>query len=75
MILRLGYGRSRVGDAVIAFAVPALTYLAYFATLAATTGIGWTIHLWLGATLLAGIIGLALNELMRTGAAGVPEDS
>jgi hypothetical protein len=59
-------GRAR--DDLIAFAIPALYYLAYFGTLAVTTGIGWTVHLWLGATVLVGVIGLALNELVRLGA-------
>jgi Tol biopolymer transport system component len=68
LIRHLGYGRSRGTDALIAFAVPALYYVAYFGTLAMTTGIGWTVHLWLGASILAGIIGLALNELMHAGA-------
>jgi hypothetical protein len=67
---RLGYGSSRQADALIAFAIPSLFYVAYFATLAVTTGMGWTIHLWLGAIVLAGVIGLALNALMSPGAIG-----
>jgi hypothetical protein len=43
--------------------------------LAVTTGIGWTVHLWLGATVLVGVIGLALNELVRMGAGAEPADS
>jgi hypothetical protein len=70
LVWRVGYGRSRQADALIAFAIPSLFYVAYFATLAVTTGVGWTIHLWLGATLVAGVIGLALNELVRAGAVG-----
>jgi hypothetical protein len=30
-----------------------------------TGGIGWSIHLWLGAIVIAGIIGLFLDELTR----------
>jgi amino acid transporter len=30
-----------------------------------TGGIGWSIHLWLGAIVIAGIIGLFLDELSR----------
>jgi Tol biopolymer transport system component len=71
-VRRVGYGSSQRADALIAFAIPSLFYVAYFATLAVTTGIGWTIHLWLGAILLAGVIGLALNALMRAGAIGEP---
>ncbi len=68
LVRGFGFGASRGADALIAFAIPALYFLAYFATLGLTTGIGWTIHLWLGASILAGIIGLALNGLMRTAA-------
>ncbi len=76
LVLRMSDGQSRGRDALIAFAVPALYYVAYFGTLAVTTGIGWTIHLWLGAIVLAGAIGLALNELIRVGAADLsPLDS
>ena len=56
-------GRTRVGDAVVAFLVPALFFAAYFAAVAVTTGIGWSIHLWLGAIVIAGVIGLFLDEL------------
>lgn len=56
-------GRSRVGDALVAFLVPALFFAGYFATVALTTGIGWSIHLWLGAIVIAGVIGLFLDEL------------
>lgn len=59
------YGSARRTDAVIAFAVPAAFYAAYFATMQLTTGIGWTIHLWLGAIVIAGIIGVVLDGLMR----------
>lgn len=56
-------GRSRVGDALVAFLVPALFFACYFVTVAMTTGIGWSIHLWLGAIVIAGVIGLFLDEL------------
>jgi Tol biopolymer transport system component len=68
LIRRLGYGVSRRADALVAFAIPALYYVAYFGTIGLTTGMGWTVHLWLGASILAGAIGLALNELMGAGA-------
>jgi hypothetical protein len=68
LVRLLGYGRTRRRDALIAFAVPALFFGAYFATLAATEGIGWSIHLWLGAIVLAGVVGLLLEELVH----GVP---
>jgi TolB protein len=56
-------GRSRLGDAAFAFVVPALFFAAYFVAISATTGIGWSIHLWLGAILIAGAIGLFVDEL------------
>jgi Tol biopolymer transport system component len=56
-------GRTRLGDAWIAFLVPALWFAAYFATIALTDGIGWSVHLWLGAIVIAGVIGLFIDEL------------
>jgi Tol biopolymer transport system component len=58
-------GRSRVGDGIVAFLIPAIVFALYFATLMMTGGIGWTIHMWLGAIFTAGIIGLFLDELSR----------
>jgi hypothetical protein len=49
---------------LFAFAAPALFYSGYFATLALRYGIGWTIHLWLGAIFMAGIVGLLLSYLV-----------
>jgi Tol biopolymer transport system component len=63
-------GRSRVRDAVAAFLVPATFFATYFAAVALTTGIGWSIHLWLGAIVIAGVIGLLVDELAH---AAVPE--
>ncbi len=65
MVWRLRFGSARRSDAVIAFAIPAAYYAAYFATLQLTSGIGWSVHLWLGAIVLAGIVGLVLDEAMR----------
>jgi Tol biopolymer transport system component len=56
-------GSSRRADAAFAFAVPATFFACYFATVALTTGIGWSIHLWLGSIAIAGIIGLFFDEL------------
>ncbi len=67
LVRRLRFGAARRTDAVIAFAIPAGFYAAYFVTLQLTGGIGWTVHLWLGAIVLAGIVGLALDEAMRSG--------
>jgi hypothetical protein len=44
-----------------AFTVPVVFYALYFATLALTGGIWWTIHLWAGAIVLAGVVGWLLS--------------
>lgn len=46
---------------IFAFAVPAILYTLYFGALALTDGIAWTIHLWAGAIVLAGVVGLLLS--------------
>jgi dipeptidyl aminopeptidase/acylaminoacyl peptidase len=58
-------GRSRLGDAIVAFLVPALFFACYFASVAVTTGLGWSVHLWLGGIFIAGAIGLLLDELIH----------
>lgn len=49
---------------VFTFVVPALLYTSYFLTLAATEGIGWSVHLWMGAIVIAGIVGVLLSYLI-----------
>ena len=44
-----------------AFAVPVIFYALYFATLALTDGLWWTIPLWAGAIVMAGIVGWLLS--------------
>jgi hypothetical protein len=44
-----------------AFGVPVIFYALYFVTLALTSGVWWTIHLWTGAILLSGITGWLLS--------------
>jgi hypothetical protein len=61
LVRRLRDGTSRRSAAAIAFAIPATFYGAYFVTLQLTGGIGWTIHLWLGAIILAGVVGILLD--------------
>ena len=58
-------GRSRVGDALVAFLVPATFFALYFGAVAMTGGLGWSVHLWVGAIVIAGIIGLFIDELGR----------
>lgn len=49
---------------LLAFAVPVILYSLYFLTVQLTGGIGWTIHLWLGAIFMAGVVGLLLAFLV-----------
>src|SRR5436309_136620 len=46
-----------------ACAVPAADAALYFATLAVTGGVGWSIHLWAGAAVLAGAPGLLTQRV------------
>jgi Tol biopolymer transport system component len=73
VVLRWPAGRTRVGDALVAFLIPAIVFALYFGTLMMTGGIGWSLHMWLGAIFIAGIIGLFLDELSR--AAGPPTEA
>jgi len=50
---------------LFAFAVPVAVYLNYFvAIMINNQGIAWSIHLWLGSTVMAGIVGLVLSYLL-----------
>ncbi|MEW5985262.1 MAG: hypothetical protein AB1791_01355 [Chloroflexota bacterium] len=46
---------------LFALAVPAIFYALYFVTLALTGGVWWTVHLWAGAIVLAGLAGWLLS--------------
>lgn len=47
-----------------AFLAPAVFFATYFAVLALTGGIAWTIHLWAGGIFLAGLTGLGLSYVV-----------
>jgi len=49
---------------IFAFLMPVVLYLLYFLVLKLTTGVNWTIHLWLGTTFVAGIADLLLSFLL-----------
>lgn len=49
---------------IFAFTVPIVLYLLYFLSLKLTTGVYWTIHLWLGSTFITGIVGFLLCLLL-----------
>jgi len=49
---------------LLAVVVPVLFYGFYFLTLQLTQGIAWSIHLWLGALVLAGLMGWFVSFLI-----------
>lgn len=49
---------------VFALAVPILLYSIYFLALAQLHGVAWSIHLWFGSIVEAGLIGLLLSYLL-----------
>ena len=49
---------------LFAFLVPMFLFLFYFLDLMVTHGIIWSIHLWLGSCIMAGIVGLVLSYLL-----------
>jgi hypothetical protein len=49
---------------LFAFTVPVLYYVFYFAVLMLTQGVDWSIHLWTGSIVLAGVVGLLLSYLI-----------
>jgi hypothetical protein len=49
---------------LFAFTVPLLYYVFYFVVMMLTHGIGWSVHLWTGSIVLAGVIGLLLSYLI-----------
>jgi hypothetical protein len=46
------------------FGVPAALFLCYFVALGVTEGIAWSIHLWAGSVVLAGVVGWLLGYLL-----------
>ncbi len=51
------------------FAVPVVLYALYFLTLMLVGPIWWTVHMWTGSIVLAGIAGLLLSTLVAPGQA------
>jgi hypothetical protein len=49
---------------VFACAVPVTMTLAYFIALAATGGIAWSTHVWVGTVVFAGVAGWLLSSLI-----------
>lgn len=48
---------------LFAVSVPVLLYALYFLALQLTQGIGWSVHLWLGALVMAGLMGWLVSFL------------
>jgi len=57
---------------LFAFAVPAINYTLYFAVLIVTQGLDWSVHLWTGSIILAGVVGLLLSYLLIPPAQNTP---
>ncbi len=49
---------------VFAFIVPWTVFLFYYLALITTAGTWWSIHMWLGVPLQAGVVGLFLSYLV-----------
>jgi hypothetical protein len=47
-----------------AFAVPAIYWALYFVAVLVTQGLAWSVHLWTGSIVLAGVVGLLLSYLL-----------
>ena len=57
-------GEQQAALRIFAFLTPLILYLAYFIELMILSGSPWTIHLWLGSCVMAGIVGLTLSYLL-----------
>ncbi len=49
---------------VFAFVVPLVCYALYFLVLLVTKGVGWSMNLWMGSIVMAGIVGLLVSYLL-----------
>ncbi|GAB4579529.1 MAG: hypothetical protein Fur0022_22670 [Anaerolineales bacterium] len=61
-------GPDRVGAfRLFAFLAPVVAYSLFFGTLIATAGVWWSIHMWAGIIVQAGVIGLLVSWLVLPG--------
>ncbi len=60
---------------LFAFAVPVAFYALYFATLALTSGVWWTIHRWVGAIVMAGVAGWLISYAFVPPTASAKQDA
>ena len=49
---------------LFAFTAPVVIYGMYFLGLAAIKGIAWSVHLWVGSIVMAGVVGLLLSYVL-----------
>ena len=49
---------------LFAFGVSVVIYAIYFLSLAVIKGIAWSVHLWVGSIVMAGIVGLLLSYVL-----------
>jgi hypothetical protein len=49
------------------FAVPVVLYTLYFLVIIFGEGIGWSVHMWVGTVVTAGVVGLLLSYLAAPG--------
>ncbi|MBC8171716.1 MAG: hypothetical protein H7X77_08585 [Anaerolineae bacterium] len=65
LLLALRPSGVRIGAVrLFAFLTPAILILTYFAITIAAYGIIWSIHMWLGAVFIAGLVGLGMSYLV-----------
>jgi hypothetical protein len=57
---------------VFAFAVPAIEYTLYFVAIMVIQGLDWSVHLWTGSIVLAGVVGLLLSYLLIPPVQNIP---
>jgi asparagine N-glycosylation enzyme membrane subunit Stt3 len=55
---------------LFAFLVPVVTYSLFFGTLIALEGVWWSIHMWAGVIVQAGIVGLLVSWMVLPGEGG-----
>jgi len=49
---------------LFAFLTPVLFYAAYFVAIQVSSGLGWTMHVWMGTIVFAGLVGLLMSFLL-----------
>ncbi|GIG56641.1 hypothetical protein Lfu02_10130 [Longispora fulva] len=53
---------------LFAVAFPVMVWAAYFGGLAVTEGVAWSVHVWAGCVVVAGLIGWAMSQLVPAAA-------